>query len=239
MRKWALAGLSALVVPCLLGLALDACDWFAGSDPSGPGAGDGSGSSDAPVGPVETGPVPEDSSPASDDGSSESASEEGDDASAPADTGSPVDTGNVEAGCACAYGCFAGVCSGPFSAIGSTSAAGSSGAVALVQTGSNAPSTGGGPASHSDTVTVATQTAPGGSVGSVFLVWALDPTFGTSNTVPMTVQSSAQAQDTWTGSIPAQSAGSEIYLYVVASPRVGSKGYDPSGFGVHYAYAVN
>jgi hypothetical protein len=55
----------------------------------------------------------------------------------------------------------------------------------------------------------------------------------------MTIRSSAQAQDTWTGVIPPQSAGSEVYLYLEAKPHVGANGYDPSGFGVHYAYAVN
>jgi hypothetical protein len=92
---------------------------------------------------------------------------------------------------------------------------------------------------------ITTYTGPGGSVKSVSVVWSLDPGFvsdsgtPTSNPVTMTLQSSIPTQDTWTGVIPAQAAGSEVYLYVVATPFSGSSGYDPSGFGSHYAYAVN
>jgi hypothetical protein len=110
-----------------------------------------------------------------------------------------------------------------------------------VQTTANGTSTGGGPVAHTDGVTITTTTQPGGEYVTVSVTWSLDPTVpptSASTPVTMTLKSSAQATDTWTGVIPAQAAGSEVYFYVWAKPALGTTLYDPTSF-VHYAYAVN
>jgi len=237
MRKWVLAGLWVLALPCFL----VNCDWFAGQPNGTEGdGGEGGSEHDGTTTPVGDSGQP-DSRAAGEGGHGDGGSSDaaGDALDAPTESSVPGDTGSTDAGCACMYGCFDGACSGPFSSLSGTSAATPQGSVPLVTVTNNGASTSGGPASHTDNVTITTYTGPGGSVRTVSLVWSLDPVFGTSNPVAMTLQTSTQTQDTWTGVIPAQAAGSEVYLYVVATPFSGSSGYDPSGFGSHYAYAVN
>ena len=84
-----------------------------------------------------------------------------------------------------------------------------------------------------------TKTEPGGTCQSVMLTWAKDAALTTPSQVPMTQQGSTSGADTWMGEIPAQPAGTEVYFYLQATPYTGSPSYDPSGFGIHYAYAVN
>jgi hypothetical protein len=142
----------------------------------------------------------------------------------------------------CANGCFGGACTGAFSSLGSTAAklASDGSTVALDTTSSNGTSNMGGPAPHTSAVVVQTVTAPGGTVQQVVLNWSLDPTFAVGvNAVPMSSSNLTMAQETWSGTIPAQAMGVEVYFYIQATPYSGSPAYDPSGFGIHFAYAVN
>jgi len=221
------------LAPCV-GLA--ACDWFAGPDP-------GSGTATGTEGGLDVTVPPHDATggggDAGQDGEAGTAADVATDAAEERTDGGG---GGGDAGCSsCTYGCFDGGCTGPFTSLGGTTAVTTSGGspVPLVMTPSNGSSTGGGPAPHTDSVTVTTTTSPGGTCNAVTLVFSLDPTFATSTPVTMQLATSTITTDTWTGIVPAQGAGTEAYFYVVATPNVGSKAYDPSGFGIHYAYAVN
>jgi hypothetical protein len=81
---------------------------------------------------------------------------------------------------------------------------------------------------------------PGGTIQSIEVVWSTTGDYSSgSNHVAMTLGTSTAATDTWTAVIPAQAAGTEVYFYVHATPYSGAQAYDPNGFGIHYAYAVN
>ncbi len=224
-------------------LALAACDWFAYDDNSAPPVTGPEGGYDTTVPRDATG-GPDVSPPEGGEGGGdareEGVLEGGAEAESDADASVVVEAGG---GCsACPCGCFDGSCTSALQTLGPASATASGQAVTLVQTSPNGPSTGGGPVAHADTVTVTTQTAPGGSTLSVGLAWATDPTVPPgSATITMTISSSTSAADTWTGTIPAQSGTTtEVYFYTFAAAFNNCKPtiYDPSNF-VHYAYATN
>jgi hypothetical protein len=230
-----------LALALMPSVAVAACDWFAYDDNSapptnGPEGGydttvprDATGGIDSPRGAEDAGDALEEPT----EGGSEDA------ADAAADAG-----GANEAGCsACACGCFDGSCTLPFNQLGPTTASANGSAVTLFMTSPNGASTQGGPVSHNDSLTVSTQTSPGGATQSVGLAYSTDPTVPPgSSSVVMQVSSSTSTADTWTGTIPAQAQGSEVYFYVFATPYndAGCRptAYDPSNF-MHYAYAVN
>ncbi len=140
----------------------------------------------------------------------------------------------------CTNGCFNAACTAAFSSVGSTTAAQGATSIPLDTTGSNMSSTLGGPASHTTGVSVTTISMPGGTVQSMTLVWSLDPTMAAANQNPITMSSTAvtSGSETWKATIPAQAAGMEVYFFIDAHPYSGSDGFDPNGFGIHYAYAV-
>lgn len=139
----------------------------------------------------------------------------------------------------CTDGCHAGACTGPFSAISNTVPMQGVNPIPLDTTVANGLSTSGGPASHTAGVTVTTTTSPAGTVDNVTLIWSLDPAMAVQNqnVVFMTVVSTTV--DTWSGVIPAQAAGVEVYFFLDAHPYSGADGFEPTGFGIHHAYAVN
>jgi hypothetical protein len=143
----------------------------------------------------------------------------------------------------CPDGCFAGACTTPFTSVGSTTAKVTTGgaSLALDTTTSNGTSTAGGPAPSTSSVTVNTTVVQGGTAQSVTLVWSLDPTMALANQNPVSMTSTggSASAETFTGVIPAQTAGTEVYFYIDAHPYTGADGFDPTGFGIHYAYAVN
>jgi hypothetical protein len=224
-RSRARRALVSLLAGCGLSVG---CDWFAGGVPSTNDAGavavDAGGLVDTTLTPPDVDAVAPD------------AESDVDGAELPADALAEA----ADAECGCQYGCVGGVCTGPFTSYGATSAVTTTGGtnVPLATTSPNGQSTGGGPASHADSVTVTTTTMPGGSCTSVTLFWTLDATFGTSTQVPMQRKTSTLPSDTWTGAIPMQPAASEVYFYLVAAPIGGMSSFQPSGF-MHYAYSVN
>jgi hypothetical protein len=146
----------------------------------------------------------------------------------------------------CANGCVLGACAAnPFVSVGGTSArrADDGSPVTLAVTTANGASTGGGPVPAGVGVTVTATTTPGGTTIGVTVVCSLVPDFSSGvvfNTMTSTAVSGTS--ETWTGTMPPAPAGSEVYFYVHATPYVAptdtSTEYDPSTFGVHYAYAV-
>jgi hypothetical protein len=140
----------------------------------------------------------------------------------------------------CSDGCFGGVCTGAFQSIGPSTALALGVNVPLASTGANQASTGGGPVSHTSTVTVATPTAPGGTVQAVDLFWSLDPRLASGvNQVSCLAGQSTQQTDYWGCTIPAQAAGVEVYFWIRATTYAGGQAAEPAAGGVHYAYAVN
>jgi hypothetical protein len=224
----------AVLLTLTPGIVLAACDWFAGTDPAS--ATPVEGEAGVTAAPSEAG-FDTGVQVVAPDGRALT-----DAASDTPDTQQPEGASAEDASCtACIYGCFDGACTAPFASLGGTSATTTTGnnTVSLVLTSQNGSSTGGGPAPHTSSVTVTTSTQPGGTCAGVVLVWSLDPTFATSQSIAMQLATSTSSKDTWSGVVPAQAAGAELNVYLVATPVSGSKAYDPSGFGIHYAYAVN
>ncbi|HZS40662.1 MAG TPA: hypothetical protein VFF06_27705 [Polyangia bacterium] len=131
----------------------------------------------------------------------------------------------------CQYGCYQGVCSAQLSFVGNRAAfqTGTANSVGLV--GGSAPST--------NSVSVIVQTYPHGAAQMVQLFYTTD-NFASTNPLTMLADPNTPPgnNDQWYAIIPAQSMGTHIIWYLLATGWDGTQIYDSNG-GANYDYTSN